>query len=562
MPQQNTNEQLSIVERFGQADDPNLTFKADVPKLRAARKYKIVTEKLLGKYDENGKYVIEPHILAELLAMPKLLDVEDKTGKMEITAEYKDGTLFKFCATEPRRKKDQQDQSVFSVLELVEDVKLAGGYETENIKTVVGSFKTSDLINFDKNRRSAFHIFNRDDPDAKKRTPTDNIDARRTYLTLVEELEAKNFVKTEKKFYKQTLKALKKVPGGKKLLAQFKNKQDIIDNFFDKKDKSKYRAYNDMFNLIVNDPENKKIVESIEYQKNIGPIGKEYLEDMRKIDADVNSSKRLQDIKKAGELVAAVGVDEYYQSLTEDNENAFKFSPENMHNKNTELKKFDEQNVAEENKKRTKDKVKIGGKKEEDFNTLVADLTAEVKGMKEEIRQVRAEETISKIKTAETLGKEKVVKTTEGKSIEEIENEVIKNIEQERSKEPENVVRGRQATQEEKQQEKAFDLKNRQYVGQSEPVDEKPNDVFGEKPENSSASEKSFETPVENANPNETLNPSEQPGKGSSTNAKRNERQLMPIEDTEKASSSPPQNVNGLDIKYNNLTNEQTQLNH
>lgn len=384
------NENLSIVERFGEADNPNINFKADVPKLRAARKYKVVTEKLLGKYDETGKYVIEPHILAELLVMPKLLDKEEKTGKLLLTAEYKDGTLFKFTATEPRRKKDQTDKSVFSVLELSEEIKFAGGYETETLDTVVGTFKTSDLLNFDKNRRSAFHIFNRDDPDAKKRTPTDNIDARRTFLSLVEESEAKNFAKTEKKFYKQTLKALKKIPGGKKLLAQFKNKQDIIDNFFDKKDKSKYRAYNDMLSLVVNDPENKKIVESVEYQKELGKINKEYLEDMRKIDHDVQSNKHLQDIKKAGDLVAAVPLEEYYQSLTETAESTFGFNAENVRNQNQGFEEFKEDlAMADEKPKKGKNKndVKIGGKKEKDTETQIADLEKEVHNLKEEAKE-------------------------------------------------------------------------------------------------------------------------------------------------------------------------------
>lgn len=224
--------------------------KAEIARLKATHQMKCITQKLLGDFDKNGEYVIEEKIMQELIDMPKVIDSE-KDGILQLSYEYKDGQFFKMHC--PKAVK-LADGSFYCTLVFDEDIEYGNGYVIDTISTVVGTFNCAknQTANFDELRKKAFHVFKRDDPDAKTRKPTEAIDARLAYLeTLLSNLQTKE-AEIEENYYNRRLENLSNVPEGPSFLRQFRDLTQSLENFFLKGNlANRYSTLNDILNIMI-----------------------------------------------------------------------------------------------------------------------------------------------------------------------------------------------------------------------------------------------------------------------------------------------------------------------
>ena len=145
--------------------------KQEISRLRATHKYDMVANNLLGEFSIDGHYSIEPHIMAELIAMPKYI-VENKNGVITASAEYKDGTLFSFTISAPQKL---PDGSALCVLKLNETIEKANGYIQDTISTVVGSYCFKFDEHYDARRMIVFNLREKKEEDAKIKSNKDSI---------------------------------------------------------------------------------------------------------------------------------------------------------------------------------------------------------------------------------------------------------------------------------------------------------------------------------------------------------------------------------------------------
>lgn len=224
--------------------------KAEIARLKATHQMKCITQKLLGDFDKNGEYVIEEKIMQELIAMPKLIDSE-KDGVLKLSYEYKDGQFFKMNCPQPVKL---PDGSLYCTLVFDEDIEYGNGYVIDTISTVVGSFtcKKDQTQNFDELRKKAFHIYKRDDPDAKSRKPTDAIDARLAYLNALLDNFKNKEEEIEEKYYNRRMEIMSDIPEGPSFLREFRDLTQSLENFFLKGNLgNRFSALNDLLNIMI-----------------------------------------------------------------------------------------------------------------------------------------------------------------------------------------------------------------------------------------------------------------------------------------------------------------------
>lgn len=276
-------------------DDGFIENKTEISRLRANRKYQVVTNKLLGDYNEDGNYEISQYIMCELIAMPKWIEKE-VDGEIYAKAFYKDGTFFTFTVTKPEIL---PDNTAVSALKLNEEVEYANGYITDTISTIVGSYLYTYDDNYDFNRKTVFNLREKkEDITDKERTPTDYIDLKIKYLDAVEDAGAEYYARLEESYFYKRLQILNELPEGAVVLSEFNDKRKKMESYFlTGGKKSKFRALNDLLNSVLEGKSAENLIKSPQYQSAMGNLNNKYYATTEKISEKIRSAKAVKDIK-------------------------------------------------------------------------------------------------------------------------------------------------------------------------------------------------------------------------------------------------------------------------
>lgn len=257
-------------------------------------KYTTISANLLGEFDKDGNYKISHFVMAELLAMPKLLN-SNTDGEMDLTSEYKDGTLFSFTVTKPEVFDDGQALTNLVLNEKIENV---GGKQEQTLSTIVGSYLYKFTEDFDVKRMLVFNIYNRDDPGLKVRTPTDYIGLKLAYNKAVMEAGTDLFEKLEETYFKKHLQIVNGIKNGALVLSLFNEKRKLVEQLFASNPKGKYRALNDLLNQILQSPIAAEIVGSVEYAEAMNLLNQRYMLTAKKISEIIEQNQKVAELKK------------------------------------------------------------------------------------------------------------------------------------------------------------------------------------------------------------------------------------------------------------------------
>lgn len=250
--------------------------KAEIARLKASHKIKCMTQKMLGNFDESGEYIIDEEIMNELIALPKFIDKEEN-GALYLSCEYKDGEIFKFICPKPMLL---PDGSMYCTLVLNEEIEYGNGYVIDTISTVVGAFNCARQLvkNCDALIRKVFHIYKRDDHDAKTRKPTDAIDAKMKYLeALWNSIKAKA-EEIEEKYYNRRIEIMSGIQEGPAFLREFSNLTQSLENFFLKGSVgNRFATLNDLLNIMIDGNIGQPIKENPHFDQVMYGLDLEYL---------------------------------------------------------------------------------------------------------------------------------------------------------------------------------------------------------------------------------------------------------------------------------------------
>jgi len=291
-------------KKYGREDSKSgyTTSTYETALLKAIRKYDVIANELLGKYDENGEYYISTEILTELASLKKIVGVTNEFGT-EVRAPYKDGRTFNFLLK--IGSEDPQTHTAESVLYLLETVNKVNGYIQNIISTPVATY-TYKYDEYYKNYcYRALHIVSNegaDDDGALKPDDALFIDARYRYLAAVKKASKDQYLLLEESFLNSRIQILNEIPQGALALSEFNKKRNALEKYFINNPRNKYRALNELltsileayFDELENDPA---------YKISMQVLAVKYLNKVAKISEEI---KETEDYKKAKESVQKV----------------------------------------------------------------------------------------------------------------------------------------------------------------------------------------------------------------------------------------------------------------
>ena len=277
--------------------------KQEISRLRATHKYDMVANNLLGEFSIDGHYSIEPHIMAELIAMPKYI-VENKNGVITASAEYKDGTLFSFTISAPQKL---PDGSALCVLKLNETIEKANGYIQDTISTVVGSYCFKFDEHYDARRMIVFNLREKKEEDAKQRTPTTNIDLRLAYLQEVREASFDLYEKLEESYFSKRLQVLNELPNGAVVLSEFKKEREKIGKYF-LTGRRKFRAMNELLTSVLESKVGESLMSNPQFLATMGALNNKYYGVTEKISEKINANNKVKELKAKQEELKQTNV--------------------------------------------------------------------------------------------------------------------------------------------------------------------------------------------------------------------------------------------------------------
>lgn len=204
-------------------------------------KIDVITNNLLGNYDDNGNYSIAPQIISELVELKKfkktsfansVFCVGRKLGYGELVFEL----LFD--------SKSHNGKSISATLYLLEEVDKISGYIQNTIKTKLEDYN-EDVDNFMAETYSHFNILmsEEDDEDSEvlERKLKDDIYnedsyiiAKKQYSLMLDKLLEEKFLDAYGKYFTARISALTKVDNdfSRTILSSFNNQYALIQNVF------------------------------------------------------------------------------------------------------------------------------------------------------------------------------------------------------------------------------------------------------------------------------------------------------------------------------------------
>ncbi len=218
--------------------------------LKASRKYDVISNNLLGNYDENGHYSIPVEILTELAGLKKIVGVTNEFGT-ELKAPYKDGITFNFLLK--MGEEDKETHKKESTIYLMEVVSKVNGYIQNILTTPVATYTYKFDEHYKEYCYRAFHIVANIDEtdDGALNGDAININKRFEYLNAVKNASKDQYLILEESFFNARLQILNELPQGALVLSEFNKKRSALEKYFMNNPKNKYRALNELLTSIL-----------------------------------------------------------------------------------------------------------------------------------------------------------------------------------------------------------------------------------------------------------------------------------------------------------------------
>ena len=290
-------------KKYGREDSKSgyTTSTYETALLKASRKYDVIANELLGRYDDDGEYYISTEILTELANLKKIVGITNEFGT-EVRAPYKDGRSFNFLLK--IGEEDPETHTAESVLYLLETINKVNGYIQNILSTPVATY----TYKFDEHYKTycyrALHIvgINGDDDGSLKPEDAIYIDQRYRYLAAVKKASKDDYLLMEEAFFNSRIQILNEIPQGALVLSEFNKKRSALDKYFINNPRNKYRALNELLTSILEayfeDFENNSA-----YKISMQILAVKYLNQVAKVSEKI---KETEDYKRAKEAVQVI----------------------------------------------------------------------------------------------------------------------------------------------------------------------------------------------------------------------------------------------------------------
>lgn len=261
----------------------------EIPLLKASRKYDVVSNMLLGNFDDDGKYIISKQILQELITLKKYVFKNTPDGTV-VRGGYKE-SYFEFLLTKPKINKETQQ--AICVLYIQEIISKVNGYIQNTLTTPVGTYIYKYDEIYEMNCRKAFNITEqKDGDDGAVKKPTNFIDARFEHLKAVSEASQELYKLLEMNYFNKRVQILNEIPQGTVVLSEFNKKRDQLEKYFLNENKNKYRFLNELLTSILESSPD-ILAQMPAYKILMGSLNNKYLASIVKISDKINQDPKV-----------------------------------------------------------------------------------------------------------------------------------------------------------------------------------------------------------------------------------------------------------------------------
>ncbi len=270
--------------------------------LKASRKYDVISNNLLGNYDENGHYSIPVEILTELAGLKKIVGVTNEFGT-ELKAPYKNGITFNFILKMGEENKETHKKE--STIYLMEVVSKVNGYIQNILTTPVATYTYKFDEHYKEYCYRAFHIVANIDEtdDGALNGDAVNINKRFEYLNAVKSASKDQYLVLEESFFNARIQILNELPQGTLVLSEFNKRRAALEKYFMNNPKNKYRALNELLTSIL-EAYFDELEDTPAYKIAIQILIMKYLNQVNQISTHIKSTDEYKKAKEAPVKVA------------------------------------------------------------------------------------------------------------------------------------------------------------------------------------------------------------------------------------------------------------------
>ena len=229
----------------------------DVKQMKAMRVRDVISNDLLGDFDESGKYILSDAVAADLVAITKKIDSNDTNGTQG--RAFVGDRVLHFNLTPPvALDKD----TAYCYLQLLEEIPRINGYYIDTLTTVVATYEyKNDEYFFER----ALQVFNfkeyKVDETVEPQIVPDSFAERYAFIAAMRKQAYEPMDTLEEAYFNKRLQLLSEDPELAIILAEFANKRNKLEPFFDKAE-HKYAFLNQILDEVLEMPACKKALEN------------------------------------------------------------------------------------------------------------------------------------------------------------------------------------------------------------------------------------------------------------------------------------------------------------
>ena len=232
------------------SDNGVLTNEEDIFYYKATQDVEIISNYLLGDFNEDGEYIINEDIIEELVEIPK--GVTNEFSNMFFCVSH---VVTDYVETEKfvvKTRYDDEDPSIkISTLEVLEDIKKVEGYIVNSLSTPIAEFVDFAGDNYKEKMFNAFNIIDKDQLSNSQidKFAHGQISLRRKFVASIEKICNPQLEEVHKQAYLKKLEILKK--SGKVGEDTIKLFEDRLKNKPIIATKNNYKALNELLDSVI-----------------------------------------------------------------------------------------------------------------------------------------------------------------------------------------------------------------------------------------------------------------------------------------------------------------------
>ena len=279
-----------------------LTDEVEIENFKIYQKRDIMTNYMLGDYNEKGDYVLNSQLLKGLVSISKVKtgDYNEAVFLSSVSAFPPKGKL-KFSLTISKSKEEEGVK--IAVLKLLEPVKKVGGYIENTNSFIVASYKDKDDDAFIGKVNKIFHIGTGESGDVEQDDPAivAIIMQRLKYLQDYASVYELDIAEIEKAYYYARLELLKD-PKYEALLAEFKKHLTKGSMFIDPNSPLYFAYLNELMDIAIGIVGNKFPELGQQIKADLKPLMQHHNEQM--IERDGNIMAKMQNMELGASAAA------------------------------------------------------------------------------------------------------------------------------------------------------------------------------------------------------------------------------------------------------------------